>query len=217
MAKVYGGITANFYGKVGNVVGRIRQGRTIMSIYQPKVLNPKTPSQELARRKFALLTGCFKCFSGFLRTSFRDLDGYKTGNPFSAAIGYNFRLSPSVFSGSSAANVELDYSKLQVSQGAVDLPYSPSATADGNTLSITWADNSGMGNALATDKVMICVLNADRMQGVYNIELADRNERNATFSLPTSWSSDTVNVWLAVRRADNSACSDSTHLGAMPL
>lgn len=217
MAKVYGGITANFYGKVGNVVGRIRQGRTIMSIYQPKVLNPKTPSQELARRKFALLTGLFKCFSGFLRTSFRDLDGYKTGNPFSAAIGYNFRLSPSVFVGSSAANVAISYPNVQVSQGAVDLPYSPSCTVDGTDATFTWADNSGMGNALATDKVMVVVLNPTKNAAVSNIELADRNERNATFSLPTAWSGDEVQVWLAMRRADNSVCSDSIHLGAFPL
>lgn len=214
MGKIFAGPWANFQGKVGNVVGRISQGRTVLSVYQPIVRNPKTTPQLKARQKFSLATSALSPITGFLRYGFHFLDGYKTGNPFSAAVGYN--LSHGAIAGT-YPNQEFDYSKAKVAEGSLDLPYSPSATADGTTLSITWADNSGLGNAEATDKVMICVLNADKGQSVYNIELADRNERNASFSCPTAWSGDTVNVWLAMRRESTNECSTSTHLGAMPL
>lgn len=214
MGKIFAGPWANFQGKVGNVVGRISQGRTVLSVYQPIVRNPKTPNQLKARQKFSLVTSGLSPMTGFLRVGFHFLDGYKTGNSFSAAVGYN--IDHGAVAGT-YPNQEFDYSKAILAEGSIDLPYSPSCTVDGTVATITWADNSGLGNAEATDKVMLCVLNADKGQAVYNIELADRNERNATFSLPTAWSGDTVNVWLAMRRESTQECSKSTHLGAMPL
>lgn len=214
MAKQYGGVFANWYGRVGNVVGRIRQGRTIMSIYQPNVSNPKTPAQLAQREKFSLLAAFFKTLSGFLTYSFHDLDGYKVGNPYSAAIGYNMKRDE-CFSGS-YPNTELDYVDVQVSNGTIDLPYTPSASAEGTTVSLTWADNSGLGNAKSDDKLMVVAFNSIKNQSFYNIELADRNERNTTFNLPSSWTGDTVNIWIAMRREPYS-CSASQHIAQLAL
>lgn len=217
MAKVYGGFTANFYGKLGNVVGRVRQGRSILSIYQPNVHNPKTAGQQLARTKFSALTGFLKTISGFLRVSFRDLDGYKTGNSFSAAIGYNFRHDPSVFDGSTPESIELVFSNIQVSQGSIDLPYSPSATADGTEVGLTWSDNTGFGNAEATDVVMCVAYNKDKNVSVFSTNLASRNDRSATFDLPTGWTGDSVGVWMAMFRPSSRMCSASAYLGTLSL
>lgn len=212
MGKSYQGILGNFSGKVGNVVGRIRQGRTIYSVYQPMVANPRTDDQVAARNKFAMMVECLKSFSGFLKTSFRSLDGYKTGNPFSSAVGYNLR--NGVVSGTP---LDINYAQTVVSVGGVDKPYSPSAAADGTTLTVTWADNSGMGNAQATDKIMVLAYNTDKKDAVYNTSLADRATRNATMALPTAWSGDSVEVWLAVVRPSTGDCSMSTHLATLPL
>lgn len=213
MGKQFGGVFANWSGKVGNVVGAVRQGRTIMRIYQPMVANPKTPSQLDARAKFGVLVKGLSKIAGFLRVGFHDLDGYKTGNPFSAAVGYN---SEEAVSGS-YPNYEMDWSKTVVAQGPIDLPYAPSVTADGTTLSLTWADNSGMGNALADDQVMVCALNTDKGQSVYNTSLADRNERNGQLVLPSAWSGDSVDIWLAMRRPSSGACSMSDHVAVLSL
>lgn len=217
MAKVYGGFTANFYGKLGNVVGRVRQGRSILSIYQPNVHNPKTAGQQLARGKFSLLTGFLKTISGFLRVSFRDLDGYKTGNSFSSAIGYNFRRDPSVFDGVSSEALELVFSNIQVSQGSIDLPYSPSAIADGTELGLTWSDNTGFGNAEATDVAMVVAYNKDKNVSVFSTNLAARNARSATFNMPTGWTGDSVVVWFAMCRPSTGMCSASAYLGTISL
>ena len=214
MAKQYGGVFANWYGRIGNVVGRIRQGRTIMSIYQPNVANPKTSAQLAQREKFTLLAECFKTMSEFLKVTFHNLDGYDTGNYYSAAIGYNMKLNQ-CFTGS-YPNTQIDFTHLQISNGSVALPYSPSASAEGTTLAITWADNSGMGNAETTDKVMICVYNATKNQSVSNTAFAERNDRNGTMTLPSTWTGDTVNVFLAMSRSIND-CSPSVHLATLAV
>lgn len=214
MGKQYGGMFANWYGKVGNVVGRIRQGRTIVSIYQPNVSNPRTDAQIAQRARFTALAKPLAAMSGFLKVGFHNLDGYKTGNYYSAAIGYNMRI-PNIFD-EQGSEVEVDLSKLAVSNGNIDLPYSPSATADGTTLSMTWADNSGMGNALATDNVMVLAYNAIKNVSMFNTAIAERAERNATMQLPSAWTGDNVNVWIAMRRGDL-IVGNSTHLATLPL
>lgn len=214
MGKQYGGVFSNWYGRVGNVVGRIRQGRTVMSIYQPNVANPKTPAQLAQREKFTLLAKFLSCVSGFLSVGFHNLDGYETGNYYSAAIGYNMKRA-NVFTGQ-YPNTVLDNTNVMLSNGNVDLPYSPSVTADGETLAVTWADNSGLGDALASDQVMICAYNKDKEQAVWNLELADRNERNGQMTLPSAWSGDTVDVYMAMYR-ERGVCSNSVHLAVLSL
>lgn len=214
MGKQIGGMFANWYGKVGNVVGRIRQNRTIVSIYQPNVANPRSDAQVDQRAKFSALAAVLSHVSNFLKYGFHDLDGYKTGNYYSAAIGYNLKVQ-SIFTGTSP-NYDVDLTKLVVSQGNVDLPWGATATAEGNNLVVTWSDNTGIGNALAADKIMILAYNPAKEQSIYNPAAADRSERNATMALPTAWSGDTVDVYLAVMRKVGE-CSMSSHLSVVIL
>lgn len=212
MGKQVGGLFANWYGKVGNVVGRIRQNRTIVSIYQPNVANPRSDAQVDQRAKFSALAAVLSDVSNFLKYGFHDLDGYKTGNYYSAAIGYNMKV-PDIFDGVSP-NYDVDLTKLIVSQGNVDLPWSPSASAEGNNIVVTWSDNSGIGDAKADDKIMLLAYNKAKRQSVFNPEVADRSERNATLTCPTAWSGDTLEVYLAVIRKVGE-CSMSTHLSSV--
>lgn len=216
MGKNVGGVFSNWWGKVGNVVGRIRQGRTIMSIYQPQVHNPKTQAQLEQRSKFSIVTEFMSSVLGFIKSGFGKLDGYTYGTPYSAAVGYNMKKVTGVISGT-YPNFEINLSKVVVAQGSVDLPYSPSATASDDTLSVTWADNSGMGNAVADDKVMLLAYNDSKKQSVFNIAAGERADRNASMQLPTAWTGDNVDVWLAMRRQSSGECSMSTHLASIPL
>lgn len=216
MGKNVGGVFSNWWGKVGNVVGRIRQGRTIMSIYQPQVHNPKTQAQMEQRSKFSIVTEFMSAVSGFIKSGFGKLDGYNYGTPYSAAVGYNMKKVDGVINGT-YPNYEINLSKVVVAQGSVDLPYSPSATADDTTLTCTWADNSGMGNAAGDDKVMLLAYNDSKKQSVFNIVAGERADRNASMTLPTAWTGDDIDVWMAMRRQSSGECSMSTHLASIPL
>lgn len=212
MGKQFAGPFANWSGKVGNVVGRQVQGRTVLAIYQPIVRNPRTEAQVAQRTDFGLMTKFMAMCSPCLRYGFHDLDGYRTGNYFSSAVGYNLKIANAI----SGEPPEVDASKVIVAQGKIDLPYSPSATADGTTLSLTWADNSGMGEALGTDKVMVLAVNQFRGAAVFNAEAGTRADRNCTIVLPSAWTGDNVNVFMVMRRGEFE-CSMSQHLATLPL
>jgi hypothetical protein len=166
------------------------------------------------RNKFSLMTDFMRVISPFIKTTFHDLDGYKTGNPFSAAIGYAMKKSPFDETGS---EIELDLTKIPVSQGSCVLPYSPAASAEGNQVTITWSDNSGLGGANADDEVLVLAYDYNRKQAVWQMGQVDRAERNTTLALPTAWVGDTIQVYFAMRNPKSGECSASIHLAALPL
>lgn len=215
MGKEYQGVFGNWSGKVGNVVGRIREGRTVLAIYQPIVSNPQTVAQQSARLKFRLLSKVFStCLSG-IQVGFKKLDGYKMGSAYSSAVGYNLKKTPSVFSGT-YPNISVAYNNLSVAEGTVELPFNPSASIDGGEVQCSWSDNTGLGNAKADDKMCFLMFNPAKNQAIY-VEQGIRSDRNAAFTVPTAWTGDAAETWLFCMRPENDEASNSFYLGSLNI
>lgn len=214
MGKSSQGVFGHWSGKVGNVVGRVRQGQNIYAIYQPNVANPRTASQMATRNKFTLITKFGSQVLAALQVGFADLDGYKHGTPLSSFIGYNLK-NPNVIVDNQGV-LELQYSYVMLSQGSVELPLSPSATLDSNTVNVTWTDNSGTGKAEETDKAYLCVYNPAKKSALFAY-VAARSARNGSMTLPAAWNGDSVEAWFFMSKADGKPCSPSTYLGSLNL
>ena len=211
MGKLQGAIL--FKNKVGNVVARKgRNADFYVSLYQPTVKNPNTLLQQQTRAKFKLLTAFTSVCQNFVNIGLKQ--AVRNGETWNAAfVRINF---PEGITGTFPA-FTLNYSKLILSRGPVDNPYSPAAQVQGTDLSISWTDNSGIGNALETDKVMFIAYNTVKKQAVIVTDAADRSTRQASYSLPTAWVSDSIEVYLAVRRAEGADTSSSLYLGNFNL
>lgn len=211
MGKIKQGILGGFSGKVGPVIGTSWKGKAVMRAQALSYNDRNSLAQQQQRKKFTLVTKFVASVLGFVNEGFRKRAVGMTAP--NAAVAANIE---NAISGE-WPDFEIDYSKAVVANGPVDLPYSPSATADGTTLSLTWADNSGMGNALADDKVMVLAYNEAKGQAVYNTAVAERADRNATLTLPSAWTGDNVNVWIAMSRQQDNESSRSSHLATLPL
>lgn len=214
MGKANQGVFGAWTKRVGNVVGRVIQGVNVYSIYQPNVSNPRTELQQSQRAKFTLLTQFFSTMTAFLRISWKSLDGYKHGSAFSSAVGWN--LKNGAVTGT-YPNYSIAMNKVKVSDGNIALPYNPGATAESGTLTFTWADNTGRGDALATDNVMVAIYNPTKDETIYSTALGVRSERTKELQCPSNWSGDQVHVYFAMRREATDECSDSTYLGDLTL
>lgn len=213
MGKSAQGVFGDWNGKVGHVVGKVLQGRNIYSIYQPNVANPKTPAQMAWRSRFSLLSSVLSKMTGALKVGYMNLDGYSFGSGYSSAVGFNLKHDAIQESGGS---ISVNWSKLMVAYGSVDLPYSPQGNCESNTLSVSWADNTGRGNALATDQAALVVYNKSKNTCVYTTSVATRSERAATLSLPSEWGGDDVEAYLFMTRP-NVDSSKSYYLGSFTL
>lgn len=211
MGKIKQGILGGFSGKVGPVIGSSWKGKAIIKAAPLSFNDRNSLAQQQQRLKFALVGKFVSVILGFVNEGFRNRAiGMTAPN---AAVAANL---DTAITGT-WPDFELDFTNTLVANGSVDLPYSPSASAEGTTLSLTWADNSGMGNALTDDKVMVLAYNATKEQAVYNTAIAERNERNTTLTLPSTWTGDTVNVWIAMQRQKDGETSRSTHLATLAL
>lgn len=211
MGKIKQGILGGFSGKVGPVVGSSWKGKAVMKAMPLSVHNPNTVAQQEQRAKFALVGKFIAIITGFVAVGFRKKAVGITAQ--NAAMATN--LGDAVTG--DFPNYSLAMDKVLVSDGKIDLPYNPGATVDSGTLTFTWADNTGRGDALADDQVMILVYNPTVKQSVYTTALAARSTRTAELACPTAWSGNQVHVYFAMRRESTGDTSISTYLGDFTL
>lgn len=207
MGKSYQGAYGNYTGKVGNVIARKSNGRTVLAIYQPIVKNPKTEEQTNQRTKFGMMSKFASRIGAFISVGFAE-SGVNT-TVYNRFIKKNFEDGI----GGTFPDYELLYNKIKVSNGNLLLPYSPSALIDSGAVNVSWNDNSGEGNAKATDKAMILVYNSAKGTAVFKLEGAARSTRQESLTLPTAWNGDSVDIWMAMVSADGELHSESAYLG----
>ena len=207
MGKCNQGVFGNWVKRVGNVVGRVVNGQNIYSIYQPNVSNPQTESQQKTRTKFSMLTKLGSVIGGFLAVGLMKSKG--DGTWLSRFISLNFEDGVT----GTFPSFELNYPKLILSMGNVDLPYNTAAQLQGSDINITWTDNSGIGNARDSDKAMFLVYNKNKNVSIADSEAAERSTRQASYSMPASWNGDTVYVYFAMQRVKEGSASASMFLG----
>ena len=196
--------TFQFVGKVGNAVGMKGENGIPSARIWVKPSNPRTPKQMQQRTKMALMAQFCSRIGGFLRAGFNDSRHW-----FAKAVKTNIH---DVIGGTYPA-YELLYNKFLVSNGLLELPYSPSAVIDSQSLNVSWTDNSGIGFATGSDDAMLLVYNSAKGQAVYRLDAGKREDRQGAITLPTAWSGDSVDVWMAMRSSDTTRTSESVYLG----
>jgi len=208
------GIFGAWRNKVGNVVGRVRQGRNVYAIYQPQVDNPKSFHQLRYRRTFSAFSKLAHNLLPILRIGFASLDGYRYGSAFSSFIGYNIKYAYYSYD-DIVGVVEIIYDTITLSVGNVPLPLSPIASLDGSDFNVRWTDNTGESAAAADDVAYVCVYNPAKSTSIYDGKYT-RIEQFAVIQMPAAWSGDVVKAWLFMRDAKGN-CSESRFLGSFNL
>lgn len=209
------GVFGSWRNRVGNVVGRVRQGRNVYAIYQPQVANPRTPAQLRYRSIFTAFSKLGRNLLPVLKVGFASLDGYRYGSAYSSFIGFNIKNGRAYGYDAQTGVVTVKFDKLDISVGGLPLPFSPVGTLDGSDVTITWSDNSGTAHAAADDVAFVCVYNPVKLACVY-AGSAKRSARSAVVSTPVAWSGDTVEAWLFMRN-EKGECSKTFYCGSFNL
>ena len=208
MGKITQGILGPFSGKCGGIVGGSWKGIATIKGYQPQVSNPKTASQIENRSKLAFVVAFAQAI---LATVIKPLwDRFQSG-----MSGYNAFVSvnKSLFTTASPS----DFSLLVTSRGKMAATEMESATADESESSIiiSWADDTGEGFKLATDKAYVVVANPATgfVKGFATGVV--RSDTQVTLSLPIStMGANAYHCYLSFLRADGSVVSNNSYLQA---
>ena len=203
MGKINQGILGGFSGKVGTVVGSTWKSINYMRALAVNVHDPKSEKQLCQREKFKAVVNFTKTMTPFLRVGFQGQEDRQSA--INAATSY---LLLHAVEGN-AQGATLDFDKVRVSQGSLTAAADASVEVAGSKATFTWTDNSGTGDAQATDTAMLLAYNKDRQEAAYSLAAATRADGTAELSLPADWDGEALAIYLAFCSGDGQHVSNS--------
>jgi hypothetical protein len=145
----------------------------------------------------------------FLNVGYKAFAVKKTA--FNAAMSYTLG---NVIKGI-APNFTVDYSLALLSKGSLSTPFNVNVDlATANQVTFDWDDNSADGSANATDKAMVLAYNPSKKESTYNLGGAQRSITSQILTLPTSYTGDTIQLFMAFVSEDGKVVSNSVYLGS---
>lgn len=212
MGKINQGILGGFRNKVGSVVGYFRYGEALMRGLAGSVSNPRTPHQEAARARFALIAKTVSAVQGFINVFYPQQGSMTRGN-----LAVRTNLQNGCIQGT-GTNVTIDYTQFAPSYGGyLANPANPAASqGTGHTIDVSWTDNTGVSpEVLSTDIVCVLLYNPSKNVATYDVSSASRLDASLTIAYPQLWVGDEVHVYLATRNIPGTVISDSQHIASI--
>ncbi len=208
MAITQNPITGRSRGKFATAVFSKQFGKNTMRSKPLQVANPRTQKQMEQRTKFSMMVELSRMFLGFIKTSYNQVAvGMSEFNMFMKTNIAN------VITGI-YPNYSIDFSQLLVAKGTLTGVENGAATAAaGHLINLTWADNTGISDALATDNAMALVINYDKGAVAQDMTTKSRADGSLSLTVPSAWVGDKVEVFLAFISETKDKVSDSSYLG----
>lgn len=188
------------------MVGYQHKGANCLRARAISISNPRTPRQQMQRRKVSAVVGFLKIINPYIRIGYRN---YATGGgAYHAAMSYLMRRAVTA-EGDTAV---LDFDRVMVAIGFLSGVTDAAVGVEGHTALFRWTDNSGSGNADSTDLAMPLIYNKERETAVYRTDAATRADACARLELPRDWEGDTLIAYLSFRTADGKEASNSVRV-----
>ncbi len=212
MGTISQGILGGVSGKVGNVIGGSWKGIDYLRIMPSSVANPQTAAQMNQRSKFVKVLNFLQPLTAFLRVSYKQYAIKMT--QFNSAMSYILKNSVT----GTYPNFFIDYPNVLVSRGTLTKAEGAALTSPQEAqVVVTWTDNSGTGDAKATDKSLLVVVDEDKSESVYEIGGATRSTGTLTLNLPSSFSGDEAHAYFGFVSDDGSSVANSVYLGTVTV
>jgi hypothetical protein len=209
MGKISQGILGGLSGKVGNIIGGSWKGIDYIRIKPSSVANPRTPGQVNQRNKFSASIEFLQPNKDFVNVGYKAFAVKKTA--FNSAMS---NVLNNAITGI-APDFTVDYSLALLSKGNLSTPLNGSVDlTTANQVTFNWDDNSTDGNANTTDKSMVLAYNPSKKESIYILDGAQRSVTTQILSLPTSYTGDTIELFMAFVSENGKVVSNSIYLGS---
>jgi len=204
MGVIRQGILGGFSGKVANVVGSSWKGIAVLKSLPLSVANPNTAAQQAQRGKMTGIVAQSRILLAALISVY--------WNPFAQRMsGYNMFVKENIdtFVSSTFTNFSAWYSTRGSLLGVPS--FTGAATAAGDTVTLSWTNNSGQADALATDEAIGVVYN--ETQNYYLVDAGSAIRSAASLVIPDTNvdAADDLHTYLSFSRPNISKVSDSVY------
>ncbi|WP_396188978.1 DUF6266 family protein [Flavobacterium sp.] len=212
MATYNKGILGAFSGKVGPVVGATWRGKDVMRSLPKKGNRLPTESQQVQRKKFTMTTEFISGIQPVVKRYFGRDNGNKTRR--NQAMSYLMK-EAIVFND---PDYEWDFSKILISKGdLLGIDNGQVVAGAGQSIDLSWSNNSDQGEALASDKLVVVVYEPTLKATVYSLNASTRSSESVTLELPNYLADLKVQVWATFAAEDDALVATSHYLGSVTL
>ena len=204
MGVIKQGILGGVSGKIGSVVGSSWKGIAVLKALPLSVANPQTAGQVEQRDKMTGIVAAARILLAALIQPY--------WNPFAQKMsGYNAFVSENI--DTFVAQVFTDYANFYSTRGSLlgVVVTGVVASAAGNTITVTWTNNSGTADALATDEMIFVVYNAT--QDYWIVDTGNDVRNGSPYAVPDAVmiAADALKVYTSTSRPNYSKVSDSVY------
>ena len=208
MGRTNSSMKIHWDGQTGGLVGFTVRGNAYWRSLADHVRNPRTQAQTEHRALFAFVSALIRCVGPIYKEGYLH---YNTRKPQRA----NFfqQLYRNAVTGDISSGFTVNYANVLVARGNLTPAYNTLAvvTASSQTVTVSWSDNTGVGDASATDTLSYALYNTSKQTNVLGTAVATRADETAEFTYPAEWAGDTLHLYLFW--SNGTTESDSQHLG----
>ena len=211
MGKLNQGILGGFSGTVGTVVGSTnKKGEDIIRAKSKKARPASSAGQVKQQAKFSLVTGFMQGVNPVLKTGLKLSAAGGNMSPYNYACRHALK---NAVTGTDE-NPELDYAKIELSEGTLSRIPGVTAVMNDNVVDFSWNDLAGDGSGMPTDNVCLVVYNVTNGELSFSTGTV-RTAKTASVYVPYSSTGDTLLFYLFFRSAtDPLQVSTSQYLGS---
>jgi hypothetical protein len=212
MAIVQNPITGRTKKAFGSAVFSKQFGKNTMRTKPLEVKNPKTLKQKMQRAKFSLMVVLSRMTLKFIRVGFKQIAIEMSA--FNAFMKNNIS---TAISGVYPAYT-INYANLIFAKGTLTGADTPTAiAAAGKIINVDWVDNSGEGDAEATDTALILMINATKKKVMADTTTKTRLDETFQKVVPADWVGDDVHVYISFMTATGIKVADSTYISVVTI
>lgn len=210
MGQIFQGILGGFSGKVGTVIGYVRNGVAFMRGLATGHTDANTPAQQEQRAKFSLVVKFLRPLTALLRIGFKEAGSRLTG--FNAAMSYTME---NALTGISP-DFTINYAKVMVCRGNLPGALNPVVTSlVAGQVDFAWDNNDWDAGANAADKVVLVVYNPVKQKAISVIGDATRATGSESVEVPELFSTDSVQCYIGFTNANQSEFSNGEFVDAV--
>jgi hypothetical protein len=208
MARFNNGIMGGFTGILGGVEGYIRKGQPVMRARRRKVVG-SSDAQKACRQKMKVVNEFTRMITDFVRIGF-GVDAAPT-----TKTANNLAKSYQLLHGLKGEypNLEIDYPKVRVTSGTLEVVQNPTMVLEGSVLNFSWENDKIRDNSVEDDQLMILLYYPDRMIGRYRFTGARRGELKDSMKVLKLKPGERIEAYLSFRSDDRMSISNSVYVG----
>lgn len=199
MAIYFAGYLSPIRNKLGNAVGRKWRTLDVLSAYNGRPRNPRTTAQQNNRVHFGVLGNLAMSFANIIALGFTKTCAGTHIPPRSYFVKENWNK----VSVDTPGVATVDYTEIVCGKGTlVEAGYGAANFSQPLSVSVPLTNNTGSGNALATDKVQLFVYSPEALAGVMS-DAKTRADESVVAAVPATMNGHRVHVYAITYGAPN--------------